>query len=444
MRRSPAYLLLLVAVAVAFGLDLTTFRQSYSRASRADWWLRSDLFAFDQTGREAGQSGTLLGRAGWRTSILSEQLDLDADASAYAGVGAQSGGAPDSLARSRHGLTAVLSLNSTATCHVYLPGSDAFVRAGLDAGVSFDVDDARDGPEWDKSRALGLDLYDGQVGLGYGRMRDAWPLYRAARLTRILKEEGVLVRELSDDDLRDLGGFLSRSWKLFYAHDRAAKFYYDSLEQWLTRAGAISGPLPAYTLFRLDETPLIGSDERRFGMRGFVVVDIGAHFRSESYDVTDTAWAEIDTSFHRSCQVGWEFSRPVGLRWTYGASAAYVLPWPRTQPRVEHRLELAGDASYDITDRVVASYALGVAPYYSPAPQADWDNLFALPSTHTLVFSYYVSERFAVRLGGHYETDFDLHFGQHYSNPSFRHRWSAALTMTFGRIPSGWGVHYYL
>jgi hypothetical protein len=443
MRRSPVYLFPLAA-AVAFGLDLTTFRQSYSRASRADWWLRSDLFASDQTGREADQSGTLLGRLGWRTSILSEQLDLDVDASAYAGAGAQGGGAPDSLARARRGLTTVLSLNSNATGHVYLPGTDAFVRAGMDAGVSFDVDDARDGPEWDKSRALGFDLHGGQVGFGYGRMRDAWPLYRAARLARILREEGVLTRELSDDDLRDLGGFVSRSWKLFYAHDRAAKFYYDSLEQWLTRAGAISGPLPAYTLFRLDETPLIGSDERRFGMRGFLTSNVDAHYQSESYDVTDTAWAEIDTSFRRGYQVGWEFSRPVGLRWTYGASAAYVLPWPRTEPRVEHRLELAGDVSYEISDRLVASYGLDIAPHYSPAPQPYWENLFALPSTHTLVFSYYLSERFAIRLGGRYTTGFDLRYSEHASSSSFKHHWAAALTMTFGRIPSGWGVHYYL
>jgi len=442
MRRSPAYLLLLLTTAAAFGLDLTTFRQSYSRASRADWSLRSDLFAFDQTGREAGQGGVLLGLAGWRTSILSEQLDLDLNASASAGAGAQNGGAPDTLPASRHYLSAALGLNSTATCHAYLPGTDAFVRVGIDAGASCDVDDERDGREWARIRTTRLDLGSGQLGLGYGRMRDAWPLYRAARLARVLWEEGVLTRELSDDDLRGLGGLLSRAWKLFYAHDRAAKFYYDSLEQWLTRAGAISEPLPAYTLFRLDETPLIGLDERRFGMRGFLTADIDAHFGSLSYDASDISWTKIDTSFHRSFRVGWEFRRPVGLRWSYGASAAYALPWPRTQPRVEHRLELTGDASYDMTDGLVASYAVGVTPYYSPAPTPYWDNLFELPSTHTLVFSYYVTERFAVRLGGRYTTDFDLQYRERYSRSSIKHHWAAALRVTFGRIPSGWGGLY--
>jgi hypothetical protein len=444
MRRSSTHLLLLLAAAAAFGLDLTTFRQSYSRVGRADWYVSAVANTEGWIGSPVSHAAGVGGILDWRTAILSDNLDLDAESQAYLAAGAQDGIQSDTIPATGRRVSATATLRPTATCHAYLPGTDVFVRAGLDAGGSFDVDDERDGPEWDKSRVLRFDLYNGQIGLGYGRMRDAWPLYRAARLARILKEEGVLIRELSDDDLRDLGGLLSRSWKLFYAHDRAAKFYYDSLEQWLTRAGAIREPLPAYTLFRLDETPLIGSDERRFGMRGFLTADIDAHFRSESYDVTDTAWAEIDTSFHRSYQVGWEFRRLVGLRWTYGASAAYVLPWPRTQPRVEHRLELTGDASYDITDRLVASYALEIAPYYSPAPQAYWDNLFALPSAQTLVFSYYVSERFAVRLGGRYDTGFDLQYGEHYSHADFRHRWAAALTMTFGRIPSGWGVHYYL
>jgi hypothetical protein len=276
-------------------------------------------------------------------------------------------------------------------------------------------------------------------------MRDAWPLYKAACLARILEEEGALTHRLSDDELSDLGGFISRSWKLFYEHERAAKFYYDSLEQWLMHAEAITEPLPAYTLFRLDEAPLIGSDERRFGMRGFLTANLQARRQSQSYDLTDTAWTELDTSFRRSYQVGWEYSGLSGLRWTYGASAAYVLPWPRLPDSVmRHQLMLAGSASYDITDRLVASYGIHVDPFYSPAPQSNWDNHFSLPSTHTLVFSYYVSERLAVRLGGLYETGFDLHYGEHYSNTSLRHRWAAALTMTFGRIPAGWGVHYYL
>jgi hypothetical protein len=291
---------------------------------------------------------------------------------------------------------------------------------------------------------LRLDLRNAELGLGYGRMRDAWSLYRAARLARILKEEGMLVRELSDDDLRDLGGFLSRSWKLFYAHERAAKFYYDSLEQWLMHAGSITEPLSAYALFRLDETPLIGSDTRRFGMRGFFTANVEAYRQSQSYDLTDTAWTELDTSSDRSFQVGWEFSGLRGLRWSYGASAAYVLPWPREPDNgIQHKFELAGSASYDIADRLVASYDLDLQPFYQAAAVPGGTARISLPSVHTLAFSYYLSERFAVRLGGRYETEWDHYGAQQYSRTEFRHRWSAALTMTFGRIPAGWGVHYY-
>lgn len=446
MRRSSLYLLgLLVAAAAAFGLDLTTFRQSYSRASRADWTLESGLGTVDETGQRAQRYGSLNARAHWRTAILSEDLDLDVDVFADAMGGAQTGAAPDTMPGPQHEISAGLILNPTATCHYYLFGTDAFVRAGLDASGDIAMRDARAGTEWDKRRLLELDLRNAELGLGYGRMRDAWPLYKAARLARILKEDGVLVRGLSDDDLRDLGGFLSRSWKLFYAHDRAAKFYYDSLEQWLMHAGAIREPLPAYTLFRLDETPLIGSDERRFGMRGFFTANVEAHRRSEWYDLTDTAWTELDTSLRRSYQVGWEFNGLSGLRWSYGASAAYVLPWPHLPDSgMKNQLLLAGSVSYDITDRLVASYDLDLQPLYQAPDHPGYDARISLPSLHTVMFSYYLSERFAVSIGGHYQTSLIHDHTSYYNHTSFSHRWSAALTMTFGRIPAGWGVHYYL
>jgi hypothetical protein len=446
MRRSAECLFVLLgAAAAAFGLDLTTFRQSYSRASRANWTLQSSLGTVDEFGRRAQQYGSLLAGADWRTAILSDGFDFDADMAAYAVGGAQNSDAPDTLPEPRHDVSAGLALNPTATCHYYLFGTDAFVRAGLDARGDIALRDVREGTERDKRRLLGLDLRNAELGVGYGRMRDAWPLYRAARLTRILKEEGVLVRELSDDDLRDLGGFLSRAWKLFYAHERAAKFYYDSLEQWLMHAGAIREPLPAYALFRLDETPLIGLDTRRFGMRGFFTANVQARRQSQSYDLTDTAWTELDTSSSRSFQVGCEFSGLRGLRWSYGASAAYVLPWPALPDSgMRHQLVLAGSASYDITDRLVASYGLDLQPFHQAPASPGGTAHISLPSEQTLMFSYYLSERFAVRLGGRYGTEFDHHYGTHYRRTDFHHRWSAVLTMTFGRIPSGWGVHYYL
>jgi hypothetical protein len=39
MRRGSASLVILLAAVAAAGLDLTTFRQSYSRASRAGWYV---------------------------------------------------------------------------------------------------------------------------------------------------------------------------------------------------------------------------------------------------------------------------------------------------------------------------------------------------------------------------------------------------------------------
>ena len=442
---SVCLFVLLGAAGAAFGLDLMTYRQSCSRASRGTWAVDVDLGSVDEFGRRAQQSGGLYATADWRAAILSEDLDFDAEVSAVTQAAAHNSDAPDTLPEPRHGLSAGLLLNPTATCHYYPFKNDAFVRGALYARGDIAMHDEREGTEWRKFREIGLDLGNAEIGLGYGRTRDAWPLYRAARLTRILKEEGVLVRELSDDDLRDLGGFVSRAWKLFYAHERAAKFYYDSLEQWLMHAGAITEPLPAYALFRLDETPFIGSDERRFGMRGFFTANVEARRLSVSHERTDSAWTELDTLFRPSCQVGWEFSGLSGLRWSYGASAAYILPWPvLPDSGMRQQLVLAGSASYDITDRLVTSYRLDLQPFHQSPVSPNGTSHLSLPAVQAIVFSYYLSERFAVRVGGRYGTEFDHYYNSHYHRTEFRHRWSAALTMTFGRIPAGWGVHYYL
>jgi hypothetical protein len=446
MRRgSVCALVLLIAVAATFGLDLTAFRQSYSRASRAAWYLSSDAGVSNRNDYLARQHAGLSAALYWRAAILSDNFDLDATVSAGASGSGNSGGVPDTLPPDAREWVAGADLHSIATCHAYLFGTDAFVRSGLEGWGSAHASDERIGSELERSRELDADLWDGELGVGYGRMRDAWPLYRAARLTRILEEEGVLARELSDDDLRDLGGFLSRAWKLFYAHNRAAKFYYDSLEQWLMRAGAISEPLPAYTLFRLDEAPLIGTDTRRFGMRGFFTANVEGHRRTEWIDEDDSAWVELDTSFRRSYQVGWEFSRPVGLRGTYAASASYALPWPR-QPDMgmQHQFKLGGSASYDITDRLLGSYDIDFQPLYQAPVQPDGIAQLSLPTAHTLGFSYYVSERFAVRLGALYEVRINRYDDRYNHRIDLHRRWAMALTMTFGRIPSGWGVHNYL
>ncbi len=445
MRRGSDFLpILLACTALTSGLDPTTFRQSYSRASLRYWSVSADA----RTGREAGYPtsdlGVLSGSLGWRTAMLSDDLDLDAVMVAFLSGGAQGGVTSETMLVAGKRTLVATGLHPAATGHAYLAGTDGFVRAALDFYGQLDSYDERYGSARATDRRIDLELRTAQVGLGYGRMRDAWPLYKAARLARILEQEGALAHRLSDDELRELGGFISRSWKLFYAHERAAKFYYDSLEQLLVRAGAIREPLSAYTLFRLDETPLIGSDERRFGMRGFVAVNAVGSLISESYGLPDTAWTHLDTLFRPSYQAGWEFNGLRGLRWTYGASAAYILPWPRQRDTgLKHGLVLAASAGYDISDRLVARYDLDLQPLYQAPAGAGGDARISLPSAQRATFSYYVSERLAVRLGGSYSTGFELLTDGRHGHTAFTQRWAMALTMTFGRIPEGWGEDYY-
>lgn len=200
----------------------------------------------------------------------------------------------------------------------------------------------------------------GELDIGYGRFRDAWPLAKAIRLVSILRDCGVLENEPKEGQLMELADFISSSWRLFYAHDRAAKFYYDSLEVILLEDRVIREPLPAYVLMNLDDALTVGFDEREFGSQ--VIVGTSADFLDE-FSYTPARGHGNATTHNYFKKPGvphptaeYQYARPIGLRWSTAADFKYELAPAADTPT--HTLNIGMTGSYQVSNRLLADVNL--------------------------------------------------------------------------------------
>lgn len=204
---------------------------------------------------------------------------------------------------------------------------------------------------------------DVKLGIGYGRFRDAWPLAKAIRLVGILRDCNLLEEEPKEGPLMKLADFIANSWRLFYAHDRSAKFYYDSLQVILLDARVLRQPLPAYALMKLDDELTVGFDTREFGSQLLLGVagDVYDAFtympaRGERRSSTENYLAPFDPL---QPTAEYRYARPIGLRWVTGADFEYQLTPSADTPT--HTLNCNVTGSYQLSNRLLADANLNVS-----------------------------------------------------------------------------------
>jgi len=385
-------------------IDLTQFRVPYATSSIKGWtfdmesgvqWER-DIEAEYRFSGFSIQPGYF-----WKTKTTSDNLDLSAEIpsflecyyrdNTYSGI------------RVRSGDFSMKSLPSFSWGR-YIKTSDFFFGTKLNGNLSISGSTyPGDGQTWSDFRLEG-ETYS-QLGFGYGRFRDAWPLFKAIRITEVLDEEGMLKQKLSDDKLLELADFISRAWKLFYSHERPARFYYDSLEYYLINAGATSERLPAYMLFRLDEGLTLGSYSRPFGKKIFV----GAKIRADGRITINWESNQAHTYLYGRKDiypvVELSYARPYGLRWITAVFARYELYFPKQA--LGHELFFDFDAGYYLTDRFSVNAATGISSYYIHSSTAESGDFFRLSTNWTLGTNYYLENQFSLEAGlGHY---YELH-----------------------------------
>jgi hypothetical protein len=380
-------------------VDLSTFRTSYARTTtsffglRSGWW---GSWSDAETKTEESHDLALQPYINWATIMHSDAADFEFGVGTNVNLELK-----QDLLRNPAYLPnrfAAIEWRATpeASWRYYLSQSDAFVQVSGDLWADF-LNSAQDDSSARHQRITAWHAEPrGGIAVGCGRMRDAWPLAQAVRIADVLDEEGVLDHKLSDDELQALAGFISRSWKLFYAHDRAARYYYDSLGVYLTRTRAIDHPLPVYALFRLSDYQE-GDFYRPFGWRAYA--EIGGSASLDAVTSTEYGLTTHDSLLRGSGSsgVGLEYARLFGLRTIVTGYLAYTLPWPITlRGWYRHIAAAYVQGRYIVTDRLSTGLSALYNSTYAIPYEPGLTRQFGHQGQIRADVRYYLADRFWV------------------------------------------------
>jgi hypothetical protein len=446
---------LAVACCLAIGaeIDLTTFRADSAYFSQFIWGARANGSAggsWADTARSQSSGYGLGADIAWQMRAQGDgfdwQVGLPASA-AFSRYGETETG--DSVSSSRDRSHVAASLSPQLAAFGYQPGSDLFIRAGFDG----DLDVARqtgitDGLQEQTTR-WDVDIA-GSVGPGWGRMRDAWPLLKAAWIAQVLAEDGVITSPPTEDELREVARFVSRTWKLYLAHQRPAWHYYDSLANYLDRSWGVRGGLPARTLVRLEEQLYVGNFERPFGWRARVDAVFGAELHGRREVRGDTLESEAAYEYDWQPRVLFEYARPLGTRWQFTGTLSYTPIWPDSSERhFRHSLALGGTAAWQALDRLEFGLRPGIASdLYVAAEHSYWPLSLHVSHTLGLDCSYYLAERLRLVAGANWSGRLLAAWYRrpnvHDPPPTWTNSWSLDFKLHWGPLPTNWGVRYCL
>lgn len=393
-RAAALFVSVLLLSAVGSAIDLTTFRTSYASVNASDVGLSGTSgFSSFQIAETAGHSFDAYLRPywSWFSRVNSDRQYLHLDQNLGLDL--------DFYRRTKDGVPSAYNEFSaddwlSAVWDRYLGQTGLFI--GLSSDL-FPVANLKSRPD------LGLfeftsNLYGNvQLGIGYGHMRDAWPLAKAIRLLGILRDNDLIADEPRLGGVQAVADFISRSWRLFWVHDRSARFYYDSLETVLFANRIISHELPAWVLMKFDEDLMLGSDTREFGSRFFVGGIAGYNGEFDYRSIPggtptgnwSTMWAYLDPVLE------YRFARPFGLHWTTDAKITDYVSCPADSLIHTLRLELNG--AYEITNRLRADVGFGMNAVGRHTYWPFRDFRFSGDGGPFVGLDYYISDRLLLK-----------------------------------------------
>ena len=386
--------ILVVVLSSARAIELTSFRTSYSRVTTSDVGFYSGSSLLSSIVSDTPYSYSEFGVSPswhWFTKTESDPRDWSLSQWLRLGWHGSQGAWP-----SAHRTDGFLYITEEVDLNwqQYLGRSDFLVclapSVGLHPYARFDSGLAEVGLHGSG---------DVKLGIGYGRFRDAWPLAKAIRLVSILRDCNLLESEPREGPLLKLADFISSSWRLFYAHDRAAKFYYDSLEVILLEARVLKQPLPAYVLMKLDDALTVGSDTREFGSR--VLIGSSGSFLG-SYEYTPARGqtpADSHGFLRRSIAfpyIEYRYARPIGLRWVTGADFRYDLAPAADTPI--HTANVKASGSYQLTNRLLVGVSFAAKSVGRHALGTFANPTVSLASGISGNFQYYLTDQLSVKV----------------------------------------------
>ncbi len=233
-----------------------------------------------------------------------------------------------------------------------------------------------------RSRAQGLRRCRGivSVGIGYGRVRHATPVYQVQVAEERLLRTGALARPLSASARSQLAALFTIQGELAFAHQRPDKYFWKELERVLREDGALApGSLDAFDVFRLLEPLSVSrSRPRRTGFFvGPAIVVVTQRNRASleesssdvllsSGTVVTATGSRLDTTVeerHDDVYTSFvaEYHRPLGTRWQTDVSTSANL----TESGEHLFWSTSAGATFMVSDRWLATSALS---HYASAP----------------------------------------------------------------------------
>jgi hypothetical protein len=233
--------------------------------------------------------------------------------------------------------------------------------------------------------------FSANLGLGWGRVRDATAVYDLWVMEQRLRDAGVLTRNLSTQARHRLTSLLYFEGDYSQVHDRSSKFFWQELENIFLQDSALKdNRLDAYDLYRIAEpyfpgvsstSPLLtnsgfvprpasSKSSRRSGIgllrqRGWFVgaVAAGSHYhelaKTSSHDFSSTADSTAITRTRYELEndyFAWgpqvEYHLPAGMRWQFDLNSQVLFPQHSGRAAIDART--LATATYLITDRWLA------------------------------------------------------------------------------------------
>ncbi|MCB9357683.1 MAG: hypothetical protein H6508_00500 [Calditrichaeota bacterium] len=249
---------------------------------------------------------------------------------------------------------------------------------------------------------------EADLGIGWGRLRNASGVFQARVLEQRLQELGRLRGNLSDDTKLKLAQLYYRQSDFWVAHERSGKFFMSEVEQLLKADPAFSGELDAYATYRITEEIAPGYLSRWKGIRWSLNLralsvqnvrhETDKHFQFEGTDSTwnvnslnDYTYSGSVTSTSLLAGPRMQLACPLNWNWQLSADS-----------RFEHRFDPtdAGFAwtnnfqiEYAMADRWLLRYELDHVRYILDPLSRDLEHRNAWYVENSARLGYYVTDR---------------------------------------------------
>ncbi len=189
--------------------------------------------------------------------------------------------------------------------------------------------------------------FDGEIGLGYGRMRDGTIVFQAIRIIERLREDGIITKYLTREQMLLLVDRIAHRREYLTNYERYEKYFVRDIVEELSMLGLISeNEVNSFSTLRILETFGETIRPRFFGWRIYYTFG-GRHtqYSNESSSGTDFSndWVDLYT-------IGGDIGYPLSLRTHASINVNVELPNQDYSRKLD--IEMTATITHEVTERI--------------------------------------------------------------------------------------------